>query len=109
MRRVETPDEFNAAVLETGGPVLTLFFAAWCSFCRTFLPIFQEADTGKAKKVAVEITEETNPLWDTYLIQVVPTLILFAEGSILGRADGVLGKGLSKADLGGLLVGAGEA
>lgn len=108
MEQVTTPDEFHEAVIEAEGPVLTLFHAAWCRFCQEFLPQFRETDTA-IKKVEVDLSEEVNPLWDTYLIEVVPTLILFEGGSILGRADGVLGKGLTPANLEDLLVGSGAA
>ncbi|MFQ5985968.1 MAG: thioredoxin family protein [Thermoplasmata archaeon] len=109
MDQVTTPSEFKEAVLDAEGPVLTIFHAAWCSFCQTFLPKFRGTETIPVKKVEIDISEEINPLWDTYLIEVVPTLILFEGGSILGRADGVLGKGLAQADLDGLLAGSGES
>ncbi|MFQ6012682.1 MAG: thioredoxin family protein [Thermoplasmata archaeon] len=109
MGQVTTPDEFQKAVLDAEEPVLALFFAAWCGFCQRFLPLFRATDTGAIKKVEVDISEEINPLWDTYRIQVVPTLILFEGGNILGRTDGILGEGLTRTDLDGILAGAGEA
>ncbi|MFQ5920190.1 MAG: thioredoxin family protein [Thermoplasmata archaeon] len=109
MEQVTSPDEFHEVVEEAEGPVLTLFYAAWCRFCQDFLPLFREKDTGAVKKVRVDISEEINPLWDTYTIEVVPTLILFEGGRIQGRADGVLGKGLTQSHLDDLATDAGEA
>ncbi len=105
MEQVTTPDEFREAVVEAEGPVLTLFHAAWCGYCQDFLPLFRVKDTGSIKKVEVDLSEEINPLWDRYRIEVVPTLILFEGGNIAGRADGVLGNGLSEADLEDVLAG----
>lgn len=106
MEMVTTPDEFREAVVEAEGPVLTLFHAAWCGYCQDFLPLFRAKDAGVVKKVEVDLSEEINPLWDTYRIEVVPTLILFEGGDIAGRADGVLGEGLSEASLEDVLAGA---
>ncbi len=105
MEQVTTSDEFREAVVEAEGPVLTLFYAAWCGYCQDFLPLFRVKDMGAVKKVEVDLSEEINPLWDAYRIEVVPTLILFQGGNIAGRADGVLGKGLSEASLEDVLAG----
>lgn len=106
MDQVTTPDEFREAVVEAEGPVLALFHAVWCGYCQEFLPRFRGRDTHPIKKVEVDLSEEMNPLWDTYAIEVVPTLILFEGERIRGRADGVLGKGLTEANVEDLLAGA---
>ncbi|MFQ5918421.1 MAG: thioredoxin family protein [Thermoplasmata archaeon] len=106
MEQVTTPDEFREAVVEAEEPVLALFHAVWCGYCRDFLPHFRGRDTGPIKKVEVDLSEEINPLWDTYRVEVVPTLILFAGERIQGRVDGVLGQGLTEANLEDLLAGA---
>ncbi len=109
MEQVTTPDEFHEAVVDAEGPVLALFHAVWCGYCQDFLPHFRGKETGPIRKVEVNLSEEINPLWDTYRIDVVPTLILFEGGNILGRADGILGKGLTEANLEDLLAGAESA
>ncbi len=106
MEQVTTPDEFREAVVDAEGPVLALFHAVWCGYCQDFLPHFRGKDTGPIRKVEVNLSEEINPLWDTYRIDVVPTLILFEGGTILGRADGILEEGLTEANLEDLLAGA---
>ncbi len=53
--------------------------------------------------VEVDISDEANPLWDTYSIEVVPTLILFRNGLMLDRADGRFMEGLHEGDLERLL------
>ncbi len=109
MEQVTTPDEFHKAVVDAEGPVIALFHAVWCGYCQDFLPHFRGKDTGSIKKVEVNLSEEINPLWDTYRIDVVPTLILFRGGSVLDRADGILGSGLTEANLEDLLAGAESA
>ncbi|MDX1534942.1 MAG: thioredoxin family protein [Thermoplasmata archaeon] len=106
MERVTTPDEFRKAVVEAEGPVLALFHAVWCGYCQDFLPHFRGRETGPIKKVEVDLSEEINPLWDTYEVEVVPTVVLFEDGAVRARADGILGKGLTVADLDGVLAGA---
>ena len=105
MEQVTTPDEFQEAVVDAEGPVLALFHAVWCGYCQDFLPHFRGRDAGSIKKVEVDLSEEINPLWDTYRIDVVPTLILFEGGNVLGRANGILGEGLTEANLEDLLAG----
>lgn len=43
----------------------------------------------------VDISEDDNPLWETFSIGVVPTIIIFNDGKAVFRRDGVLGRGLS--------------
>ena len=38
-------------------------------------------------------------MWDTYKIEVIPTLIAFSKGKIVARKDGVPQVGLQESDL----------
>ncbi len=88
-------------ILKSKGRVYALFYASWCPFCRSFLPIFkrhiQKNDTTEFLQVNVD--DESNPLWDEYEIEVVPTVILFDGERVAARLDGALGRGLSEEQL----------
>ncbi len=91
--------EFEREVLSSEKPALALFYAQWCPFCRAYLPVFRGAESDGVKLVEVDISDESDPLWDVYGIEVVPTLILFHGGGVIGRADGRYLRGLEEADL----------
>jgi len=78
--------------------VLALFYASWCPFCRSFLPIFAKnvSKSDSRRVLYVKIDDYDNPLWNEYSIEAVPTIILFEEGKIYRRLDGRLGYGLSE-------------
>ena len=74
-----------------------LFSAQWCPFCRRFYPDFQDALNSKGIRWAeVDISDTDDPLWETFDISVVPTVIIFKDGQPIFRRDGVLGRGLSE-------------
>ncbi len=78
-----------------------LFLASWCPFCNRFYPGFQAAagDSGIAW-ATMDISDDDNPLWEIFNIEVVPTIIIFKEGKAVFRRDGVLGRGLSEKAIG---------
>lgn len=84
-----------------GKRALVLFHASWCSYCRVFAPVFEEAGAAAPDWVPVEavLDEDDNPLWDEFGIDVVPTLILFEGGRPAKRIDAHHGIGLTKNDL----------
>lgn len=99
-----TPEtDFKRDVLSSEEPVMALFHAQWCGFCRAFMPTFRRADADGVKFVEVDISDYDNPLWDSYAIEVVPTLILFDGGRVVSRADGRYMRGLDDADMAGML------
>lgn len=63
-----------------------LFVADWCGYCRRFLPSFKQMQHA----YVVDISDEDDPLWDDYGIQVVPTVLLFEDGKPVKRWAGVL-------------------
>ncbi len=83
-------------MLRSESPLIVLFDASWCPFCREFKPVMQRYEGDLPwLVVAVMLDDMNDPLWDRYEIEVVPTLAVFERGQIVFRADGVLGVGLS--------------
>lgn len=95
MLEVRTADEFRGQVLEANAPTVAMFWATWCPFCRRFKPVFDKMSATKPWRFAsVMLDDESNPLWDDYALEVVPTLALFREGDVVERVDGILGYGI---------------
>jgi len=44
----------------------------------------------------MDLSDDDNPLWDTFSIEVVPTIIVFRDGKPEFRRDGFFGRGLSE-------------
>ena len=85
------------------GKVAALFYATWCHYCRAFKPAF-ESKAGEMRKrgyeaVGAVIDGDSNPLWDRYSIEIVPTVIFFENGKVVKRLDGKPGMGLGARDL----------
>lgn len=72
-------------------PTLVDFYATWCGPCRvqaTILEDVRKALGGTAGIVKVDIDADSG-LAAQYMVQSVPTLILFKNGEPLWRASGV--------------------
>ncbi len=97
MLEVKDADAFKKEVLGSKEPTVALFWATWCPFCRKFKPEFDKLAAQKAWRFAsVYLDDESNPLWDDYEVEVVPTLAVFWDGKLVDRQDGILGYGLDK-------------
>ena len=100
MIEVENAEELNA-ILEKTEKVLVLFYATWCPYCRSFVPIFDEKiiDFKIGKVIHVFLDDYDNQLWDDYDVEAVPTVILFEKGKVSKRLDGRFGLGLKEKQL----------
>jgi thioredoxin 1 len=69
--------------------VLVLFYASWCPHCMRFMPFFEEKTSlsGFSNIVHMLLDDYDSPLWDTYDVSAVPTIILFEDGKISRRLD----------------------
>jgi len=96
-----TPDSFTGARLIDTRDILAVFYANWCPFCRGFLTIFESAMAKKADPLGglVDISDESNPLWETFEVDIVPTVVGFRNGLAIVRKDGVAGVGLGMPEL----------
>lgn len=76
--------------------VIALFYASWCPYCRSFVPVFNEktAKLDIQQVIHVLLDDYDNPLWDDYDVGAVPTIIVFEKGKVCNRLNGSLGRGL---------------
>ena len=89
------------SILSSATPKLVMFHTKWCGFCHIFNNVFDEAcksSTG-IEFFKVDLSESDNPIWESYKISVVPTIIGFKNSKIVTRRDGKLARGLSRKDL----------
>jgi len=88
--RTVTADTFDPLVLQGEGPIVVEFMSYGCAHCRVIEPILQEvAELVKRKETAFRVNIAVEPeLAATYEIRGTPTLIMFLNGRVIGRAEG---------------------
>lgn len=77
---------FNQYVVEGNAPVLVEFWAPWCVYCRRIAPALgkiAEQYEGSIMVGQVNIDDEPR-LAEKERIEVIPTLILYRNGKVLG-------------------------
>lgn len=86
-------DNFEDEVLKNEKPVLVDFFATWCGPCNMVAPILEniaeERDDFDIAKVDIDASLE---IAEKYDIQVVPTMLLFKNGNVIGTTVGAMPK-----------------
>ena len=87
--------DFDAAVLQSGEPVLVDFWAEWCGPCKMNSPVLDElAETyGGKLKVAKVNVDENRATAIKYHVRSIPMLLLFKDGQIQATQIGAVGKG----------------
>ncbi len=99
-----TSDSLIETTLKDERPVVILFYATYCQYCRRFAPIFEHHSRDSQYRFAkADITDDDNPLWDRYDIPAVPTVIAFNNGREAARRSAVPGFGLKEEDFVSLL------
>ena len=88
---------FDGVRLQRPGRYAVCFHATWCGFCRRFLPKFESPDGRLGGRLAlVDISDEENPLWERFGIEVVPAVLGFEDGALAWRIDSPMGVGLTE-------------
>ena len=81
-----TADNFKTNVLEGEKPALVEFSAPWCTYCRRIGPAMKKiAEQYEDTMVTGEINiDEQEALAEEYKVEVIPTLMIFKDGKMLG-------------------------
>jgi thioredoxin-like negative regulator of GroEL len=86
-------------ILTSKDHVFVLFYASWCPFSQSFLPVFNNFSQDKTHRCARVVIDDKVSLCEKYSIDIVPTVILFEKGKIKKRLDGLPGEGLTEKKL----------
>jgi len=88
--RTVTSETFGALVLDKKGPIAVEFMSYGCAHCRVLEPVLQQVAAmvkPKEKTFRVNVAIEQD-LAASYNVHVTPTLVMFLDGSPVGRAEG---------------------
>jgi thioredoxin 1 len=93
-----TDEEELTKQLKANPTVVALFYSSWCPFCRSFISTFDRQAKNPANHtyIKVQIDDDDNPIWETYNLDSVPSLILFEKGHVSKRLDCTRGVGLNE-------------
>lgn len=86
-----TDSNFQAEVVEASQPVLVDFWATWCGPCKMIAPTIEELAgdyEGKARIGKVDI-DQNQEVAMQHSIQAIPTILLFKDGKVVNRFQGV--------------------
>lgn len=70
--------------------VLVEFYASWCPHCQRMIPVVDDVKRSLAENAPVYQfdIDENNKLADTYKVELVPTFIIFNDGTEAWRTTG---------------------
>ena len=84
-------ENFKTEILYSTEPILVDFFATWCGPCNMLSPILENISNTRADfNIAKVNIDELRDLAIDYEVEVVPTLLIFKNGKVVGRIEGLV-------------------
>lgn len=84
-------ENFKTEILDSKEPILVDFFATWCGPCNMLSPILENISNTRADfNIAKVNIDELRDLAIDYEVEVVPTLLIFKNGKVIGRIEGLV-------------------
>jgi thioredoxin-like negative regulator of GroEL len=92
--------DFEGVRLKRPGVYAVCFAATWCPPTQRFVPQFvARKGSAPASFAMADITDMEDPLWDSFHIDITPTMAVFQDGKVVGRFDGRPALALDERDL----------
>ncbi|MGA7861288.1 MAG: thioredoxin family protein [Thermoplasmata archaeon] len=92
--------DFTNGRLSRSGTTVVCFAAAWCPVTRRFMSrLVALKDTLPATLAIADITDLENPLWEDFRVRITPSIIVFRDGEVLQRVDGMRFLGITRSAL----------
>ncbi len=86
MLHMNSQEGYHAQIAEADKPVLVEFWAPWCTYCRRLAPALEEVERQyRDTLLVVQVNiDEVPELAEEERIELVPTLLLYQGGQVLG-------------------------
>ena len=68
-----------------GTGFVAVFVAGWCGYCRRLRAELDDAADAGLPVVEVDISDDDDPAWDEWRVELVPTAVRFRDGREAGR------------------------
>ena len=85
--------------LKSRDRAIVLFYASWCPFSRSFLPVFERSAKERPGRFFRVLVDDQPELCADYRVEVYPTVIFFKNEEVVLRLDGLAGFGLDEKGL----------
>jgi thioredoxin len=87
-----TQGEFPDEVTKCAQPVVVEFYATWCGPCQEAAPLLDRVAGGYTDKIKfVKVNLDESPgLAQNYQVQSIPVVLMFKDGKLADRVEGVL-------------------